>query len=399
MTTALTFMTRELRPGTKHYADGDSAPGWDVYLDGRLVASEYVTLADARIELDCAVWYALFGETALNPSALITGEALGLALQVFNRLFSAEKIQEKALVARDKIIATEIYSIQTDSSLSVLASSSRGKQSSYDITATSCTCKDFFTHAHLRGGICKHIAARMLLILAQHGVGYLKHLRDALDAAPVVVHGITPIATTPVGADTRNEVPDAPTADAPRPDEPTLAFLNIRAADLAAAMFLAQRGGTAVEIHADDGTLRLIAGAVTMAIPCLDGSDTCAVRMEADTFAALYEQLRAAVKTAASLTIFVSTDGSLIINSQESDFSAAAQGEPIQVPAPEPPSPTAPTAAPPPTAAPAPVVDTQAIEALQLLFGLLEAHEPEWYLKKHYRIAHDALAASGRIAA
>ncbi len=249
MTTALTIPRRELRPGIKRYADSDSALAWDVYLDDRLVASEYVALADARMELDFAVWYALFSEAALNPGALITDEALGLATQVFHRLFSAEKIQEKALTAREKIIASGIYSVQSDGSLNVLASSSRGKQSSYTVTST-CTCKDFFTHAHLRGGVCKHIAARMLLVLAQHGVGYLKHLRDALDATPVIIHTITPAASAPIVPEATDDAQHALSGDAPG-----LAFLNIGAADLAAALFLAQRAGTPVEIVCGHGRL------------------------------------------------------------------------------------------------------------------------------------------------
>jgi hypothetical protein len=392
MTSARTIPRRELRPGIKRYADGDSTPAWDVYLDDRLVASEYVALADARMELDFALWYDLFGDAALNPDALITDEALGLAVQVFNRLFSAEKIQHKALTAREKIIAGGIYTIQGDGSLSVLASSGRGKQASYAITATSCTCKDFFTHAHLRGGVCKHIAARMLLVLAQHGVGYLLHLRDALDAQPVILHGITPVTAAPATTDAPDDASDAPTSDAP-----DLAFLSIGAADLAAAMFLAQRAGTAVEIHADNGTLRLSAGAITVAMPCLDGSETCSVRLEIDAFAALYEQLRPAVKQIGALTIFVSADNSIVLTSQDADFSAAAQGTAIPLPTPAPSRSTPETA---PAAAPSlPIVETQTVDALQLLFGLLEVHEPEWYLRKHYRIAHDALTASGRLAA
>jgi len=388
MTNAGSLPRRELRPSTKRYADGESVPSWDVYLDDRLVASEYVALADARMELDFAVWYALFGDTTLNPSALITDEALGLAMQVFNRLFNAEKIQEKARTARDNIIAAGIFSIQSDGSLSVLASSSRGKQATYTVTST-CTCKDFFTHAHLRGGVCKHIAARMLLMLSQQGVGYLKHLRDALDAQSAIIHHSTPSATAPTATDTPDEAPDEPT-----PNAASLAFLQIGAADLAAAMFLAQRANAPIAIHAENGALRLVAGAIDLAIPGLDGGASCAVRLETDAFAALYEQLRPAVKSAGALTIFVATDGSLVFDSQETGFSASAHGTYLPILAPS-------TSAPESGSVTSGFssTDTDIADALQLLFGLLEAHEPAWYQKKHYRIAHEALAASGRLAA
>jgi hypothetical protein len=43
--------------------------------------------------------------------------------------------------------------------------------------------------------------------------------------------------------------------------------------------------------------------------------------------------------------------------------------------------------------------DTHAVDALQELFTLLEQHEPPWYLKRHYRIAQEALQSAGRLAA
>jgi hypothetical protein len=373
MTNALRLPQREVRPSTKRYTDGESVPAWDVYLDDRLVASEYVALADAQMELDFAIWYTLFGDASLNEHALITDEAIGLAIQVFNRLFSAEKIQEKARTARDKIIAAGIYSVQSDGSLSVLASSSRGKQATYTVTSM-CTCKDFFTHAHLRGGVCKHIAARMLLVLSQHGVGYLKHLRDALDAQAAIIHSSGPVATALTATDSAYEAPDPPTPA----DSASLAFLHMGAADLAAAMFLAQRANAPIQIEAANGALRLIAGAIDLSIPGVDGDGHCAVRLETDAFAALYEQIRPAVKRAGTLTLFVATDGSIVFDSQDTGFSASAQGTYL------------------PSLS---VTDTHIADALQLLFGLLEAHEPAWYQKKHYRIAHAALTASGRLAA
>ena len=54
-------------------------PAWDLYLDGELVASGYVSEVAARMELDLAAWYALFGEAPLVADIAITDEALGLA--------------------------------------------------------------------------------------------------------------------------------------------------------------------------------------------------------------------------------------------------------------------------------------------------------------------------------
>jgi len=322
MTAPITLPRRELRPGAKRYSDGDSAPAWDVYLDDRQIASEYVALADARMELDFALWYALFGEATLHAEALVTDEALGLAMQVFNRLFSAEKILDKALTARDKIIAAGIYAIQADGTLSVLASSGRGTQSSY-LVSTTCTCKDFFTHAHRRGGVCKHIAARMLLLLAQHGVGYLKHLRDALDARPVVIHGLAPVEPSPAVV---------PTSDEP----PALACLSITAADLAAALFLVLRAGTPIDIHLNNGALCLVSGAIDLTLPGLDGSDSCSIQLSAEALSALYQELRPITRSLGLLTLFAAQDGSLIIASPDTDFSVTAQGTALAGPASEP---------------------------------------------------------------
>jgi hypothetical protein len=123
-----------------------------------------------------------------------------------------------------------------------------------------------------------------------------------------------------------HEAPDMPAAD-----DLSLAFLQITATDLIAAMFLAQRGGTPVEIHAECGALRLIAGGIDISIPCLDGGDTSSVCLDAETFAAVYEQLRPIVKRMNTLTVFVAADGTLIINSQDTDFSTTAHGTPIAV--------------------------------------------------------------------
>src|SRR5262249_44071184 len=103
--------------------------------------------------------------------------------------------QEKARIALQTIITPGIYTITAHGGLSILASSGKSKTSyavtarqtpldetgsSYAVTMT-CECKDFYARAHEHGGVCKHVAARLLLSLAQQGVAFLKHLRDALD--------------------------------------------------------------------------------------------------------------------------------------------------------------------------------------------------------------------------
>ena len=372
---------RELRPGTKCYPDGTSAPAWDVYLDGELIASEYASEAEALLELDLAAWHALFGDAPLAPTALITDEAIGLAMQVFNRLFGSETIQRKALDARDKIIRPRIYTIHADGSLSVLASSGKG-QTSYAVTAQpavcpeaedpsdtpryrvtiACECRDFYVRAHAHGGVCKHVAARMLLALAQRGAGALKHLRDALDAS------------------LSSPITNAEPAEEPA-ETSAMAFLSLAAPELAAALFLGLRAEQPLALHADNGLLRVVSGPIDLSYPCQDGSAAASVQLALADAGTLYDALRAVAPRLGALTLFLSPADGTVIITDDTDFSVCAQGEAVVCPAPA-----------------LPIPPTTAVEALHELFTLLEAHEPEWYLKRHYRLAHTALSHAGRIA-
>ncbi len=381
--------TRSCGPVLKRYADGDATPAWDLFLDGALVASEIVSRAEAQLELDQIAWYALFGEAPLAADALLTEEALGLSLAVFNRLFTTLKVQEKARIALQTIITPGIYTITTHGGLSVMASSGKGKtsyavtaqQTPLDETGTSyavtmgCECKDFYARAHEHGGVCKHVAARLLLFLAQHGVAFLKHLRDALDtqASDVLPHGsLETVALSPIDND--QSIADAP-ADA---DAQPLAFVEIDATDLLAALRLVQRGGTPVIIRAEHGTLHLTAAPTELTIPGLDGDGAAAVQLDDAAFGRPLRAAAPTVRTVGVLAIFiVLADGQVILDGRgETRFSAVAQGTPVP--------------GTPATEAPLPAPTT---EALFELFTLLEQHEPPWYLKRHYRIACEALQA------
>jgi hypothetical protein len=327
----ITIPKKALRSATTRGEGDTTTPAWDLYLDGELVASGYLSEVAARMELDLAAWYALFGEAPLVSDIPITKEALDLALAVFNRLFTAQKIQEKGRLALENIICTEIYAIAVDGSLRVLASSGRGKQASYTVTAhmslrddtadspmgsyhvtMTCGCKDFYARAHEHGGVCKHVAARLLLFLAQRGVAALKHLRDALDSEETLLSSI--ICT------------DEPLAT----DEDGMAFVTITAAELAAALFLALRGTAPVELRAERGRLHLVGDVTDLKLRCLDGSGTAAVSLEADVLSTLYDQLRPAARSAGAITIFVEpVDGSVYLCSRDETFSAEARGVPI----------------------------------------------------------------------
>lgn len=335
--TTIIIPKKALRPAPADVADDTAAPAWDLYLDGALVASGYLSEVAARMELDLGAWYALFGEAPLVPEIPIVDEALDLALAMFEHLFTTAKIREKAHLALEKIIRAEIYTIAADGSLRVLASSGRGKQASYTVTAhatlhaeqadgdlasyhvtMTCGCKDFYARTHEHGGVCKHVAARLLLFLAQRGVAALKHLRDALDSEEALPSSI--IRTTALA--------DEPLAT----DEDGMAFVTVAAADLAAALFLTLRATTPIELRAERGGLHLVGELIDLKLRCLDGSGTAAVSLEADVLSTLYDQLRPAVRSAGPITLFVeTTSGSVYLCSQDETFSAEAIGVPIAV--------------------------------------------------------------------
>jgi len=330
--TAIAIPKKALQPAATRCEDGSTTPAWDLYLDGAVVASEYISQIAARMELDLAAWYALFGEAPLSPDIPITDEALDLALDVFSRLLTTEKVQEKGRVALENIIRPEIYTIKADGSLSVLASSGKGKQTSYTVRAHTslrdgggqdiqttyhvtmeCECKDFYTRAHVHGGVCKHVAARLLLFLAQLGVAYLKHLQDALDACEAPSTSVIATTTTPAG-------PDADHEDG-------MAFLSITASDLAAALFLTARATTPIELHAENGALHLAGGGIQLTLSCLDGHGSAAVRLEPSTVIALYDQVRPAASSIGAITVFVEgAGGSVYLCGQDETFSAEARG-------------------------------------------------------------------------
>jgi hypothetical protein len=322
--TTLTIPRKTLRPHVAYDERSAAPPGWDIYLDDTLIASDYASLAEAQMELDLVAFSTLFGEAPLAPDIPITDEVLDLALRVFERCFSTPIVQEKARTAMGAILAPHIYSILPDGSLSVLASSGRTKRSCYTVSAhtalaasaddatppylvsMTCECRDFYVRAHAHGGVCKHVAARLLLFLAQQGVAFLKHLCDALDTHD---HNL-------------DQGENASDAD----DD---AFVTIAAAELAAALFLVLRADAAIELHAEHGQLCLSAGAFAVRIPGTDGDGTASIRLEHIALAELYARLRPIVTTTATLNLFIEADTLVVCGQGDAAFSASVPGESI----------------------------------------------------------------------
>ena len=99
---ALSIPERRLERSSGPGPDSASAPTWDLYLEGALVASEIGSEQAARLELDMVAWCAMFGEAALVPDLPLTDEALDLALSIFQKLFHTPKVRENVPWRRSK---------------------------------------------------------------------------------------------------------------------------------------------------------------------------------------------------------------------------------------------------------------------------------------------------------
>jgi hypothetical protein len=177
---------------------------WDIYLNRQLVASSYPSELAAQLELDVIAFYAMFGTLHLDPRGAVTDQAVDLAMQFMWQLFQADAVRLRIERARREIIQTTsvmpIYTIQPDGSLRVRASHPRsGQPHVYHVSTTilphtadnyllpercrireACDCPDFAQRMQQHAGICKHVAAKLILFLAQQGAEALKHLNDAL---------------------------------------------------------------------------------------------------------------------------------------------------------------------------------------------------------------------------
>ena len=106
MTSAHSIPRRELRPGIKRYADGDSTPAWDVYLDGRLVANDAIAFTGPLYRLvDSETSSRL---TSLHRQGLwlvVALVALHLAALLFYRLVRGENLVEAMLHGRRRVTA------------------------------------------------------------------------------------------------------------------------------------------------------------------------------------------------------------------------------------------------------------------------------------------------------
>jgi len=177
---------------------------WDIYLNRQLVASGYTSERAAQLQLDLIAFHAMFGVVQLDPRGTVTDQAVDLALQLMRRLFQADPVRLRMERARREIIRTmgtiPLYTIQPDGSLRVRASHPRcGQPHVYQVSTIilpssaenyhlpercrlreACDCPDFAQRVQQHAGICKHVAAKLILFLAQQGTDALKYLSNTL---------------------------------------------------------------------------------------------------------------------------------------------------------------------------------------------------------------------------
>lgn len=318
-----------------HCAD-DTRPTWDIYLNDMLVASDLESEEAARLELDMVVWYTMFGEALLDADVLPSERALDLALLVFDQIFHAPCVRAKARLARTTIIQPEIYTVNSNGSLSVLASSTRGRKGaprSYAIRSVapdrhddslargayhvslSCECMDFHTRTHDHGGCCKHVAARMLLFLAQQGEDMLRDLLRTFEVAETK------------SSDHTSDLKQTDREDASASPTDALAFVVLHSTELSASLFLALQSGESATLCACEGDLIIQAGRFRLVFPCQDGAGASALTLGHDALRHLYSALRGAASRTHAVTVFLdSSDGSLVLSGDA--FSATSYGEP-----------------------------------------------------------------------
>jgi hypothetical protein len=179
---------------------------WDIYLNRQLVASGYPSERAAQLELDVIAFSAMFGTLHLDPRGAVADQAVDLAMQLMWQLFQADAVRLRIERARREIIQTTsvmpVYAIQPDGSLHVRASHPRsGQPYAYHVATTilphspdnhllperyrireACDCPDFAQRMQQHAGICKHVAAKLILFLAQQGIDALRHLSERLAA-------------------------------------------------------------------------------------------------------------------------------------------------------------------------------------------------------------------------
>jgi hypothetical protein len=118
------------------------------------------------------------GEVDFNGEALFP-----LVEKVAHAFFRTDEVRKSLAKGMDLLDQGSEGRWWIDGQTIKVAPASGKSSKSYQVQPSGCTCKDVYVRAARHGGMCKHLALRVLLILAQMGVGKLRHLLDAMDEA------------------------------------------------------------------------------------------------------------------------------------------------------------------------------------------------------------------------
>jgi hypothetical protein len=288
---------------------------WVASLDGGDLPGEFASAIAATRELDWLAFYTVFADQRLRPS-LITDEAITLAAQVFRAFFrtpaqraSADKaltryLHDAAGRARWRITPDGLLEVQPTRASrepyhvrhQPLDDHTEPREPPYQVQET-CTCPDAAYREADHAGMCKHVALRVLLVIAQLGVARLKHLIEALRAS---THEASLPAVPPAVAN----LPAAPTTvAAPLPipcvAQDEFAFVELDALLLVGALFVVRTANQTltapIQVSAQMGQIELALSGQSHLVRLVgrDGAGSCVTQIEPAPFELIWKHARA----------------------------------------------------------------------------------------------------------
>lgn len=163
----------------------EDGQGWfAIALDGVEVRTDLPTEGEAQMAADRACFERAVGmDLPSGEVDFFNGEALfPLVEQVAHAFFRTDEVQKSLAKGMDLLRQGSEGRWWLDGQTIKVGPASGKATKAYQVRET-CTCKDVYVRAARHGGMCKHLALRVLLILAQMGVAKLRHLLDAMDEA------------------------------------------------------------------------------------------------------------------------------------------------------------------------------------------------------------------------
>jgi hypothetical protein len=189
-------------------------------VDGAEVG-DFTTPEMAVMEADWAAYYQVFPGQELRADVPLDQEARGRAIKLFKVFFRDETMRKSGETAIEAYLSSETahekWSILADGTLAITptpkrkrkgdpapeqaevpaepylithqqlaereAVSSEPRAANWQVRET-CTCPDAAARVWRHSGMCKHVALRVMLVVAQHGLPFLQAVIAALRGTP-----------------------------------------------------------------------------------------------------------------------------------------------------------------------------------------------------------------------